>query len=279
MLGEASAVHYDRIIRSLLAASRSDHWPQIEALGVGGSYARRDATDEYSDLDLFLILKDDGLEPFIQRMSLFAAEGGNILLFRGPVYVEGYGHSFTVLYEPLLTVQYNLNSRSGITRGPTRKHTKVLYDKMGFYGSFTDSQRKAEADLTAVFVASTSFFWLRALNVWRDLARGHIWLAIHHLTDVRRQLFVLARVQLQQPPLDFYTVEKGIEQDLGVDLCAGFAEGIPTYSAASVRQCLLYCIQWYSSHAPQVATALGVRYPSEAAERISQVISCSDTGI
>ncbi len=264
------------ILFRVLQLAASQEW-HIAAVGLGGSQARKDNLDEYSDLDLFLLSEDSHLTSLIRRMPELARHCGEVLIFRGPIYIEHYGYSFTVLYDsasdPIKVVQFNLNSMGGILPGPNRKHTRILYDPSGFYKAFTDSQMNLIADPSELFTTSTSFFWLRVINVWRDLLRYDLWLAIHHLADVRRQLFVLLRLMRSTPPLDYYLVEKHMEGDIGEDTCSVFAETLPAYNASSIRYCLRFCIEWFSRNAPLYAKQIGKIYPAEVAQKIYRMIS------
>lgn len=246
--------------------------PGIEAFGIGGSFGNQSSADDYSDIDLFLLVSDSFLSATSKSIDSFIGLFGNYLLSRGPIFVANYGYSISVLYEPLMCCQFNLNSRRTLTRGPIRKHTKVLDDATGFYTQFTEQEANATVDKRAIFTSSCSFFWFRVINVCRDLARGHHWFALRHLGDVQQQLFILLRLKYSKEPADFAFAEKNLEQDIGLDICGSLAPILAGYDAKSIRAALKSCVDWYSKEAPAYAATINAVYPNEAASRIIETI-------
>jgi len=244
----------------------------VEAFGVGGSHGKNGSADRYSDVDLFILIKESEADKFINSFFEFTTLFGTPLLFRGPVYVPNYGYSFSVLYEPFICCQFNVNTRATLTPGPIRKYTRILFDEDGFYKSFTKTQSKESFDLGTVFQTSCSFFWLRVINVWRDLGRGQLWFAIRHMADVRQQLFVLERLKTGDIPADFFFVERNLEKDLGEDVCLSLAAALPTYGKGSITESLIFSVRRYTEEAPAVAQDLGVKYPHDADALISKLV-------
>lgn len=247
--------------------------PEIEAFGVGGSLGKGESADKYSDIDFFILVNEADASKFMEAFYDFAALFGKPLLYRGPVHVPNYGYSFTVLYEPLIFCQFNVNSRHSLTPGPIRKYTRIIFDENGYYTDFTKTQSEERFNLATIFQSSCSLFWFRAVNVWRDVSRGQYWYAIRHMYDVRQQLFVLMRLKLNKHPADFNRfVEKNLEEDLGDDLCLSLAPALPHYEKDSISKALVFSVQRYKEEAPRLAQALGVDYPAAAADLISELV-------
>lgn len=247
--------------------------PGIEAFGVGGSFGKQASADRYSDVDLFLLVNDSFLSGIFESIESFISLFGKHVLSRGPIFVANYGYSISVLYEPFVCCQFNINSRQTLTRGPIRKHTTVLSDATGFYTEFTKQEADAHFDSQMIFQTSCSLFWFRVINVWRDLARGQHWFAIRHLGDVRQQLFILLRLKHSKEPADFVFVEKNLEQEMGQEVCSSLTLTVPSYSADSINAALKFCVEWYNREALAYAATINALYPTEAANRIIKTIN------
>lgn len=247
--------------------------PEIEAYGLGGSFGEQQRADRYSDIDFFLLVTDAEAEKFMRSFQEFATLFGRPLLYRGPIFIPNYGYSFSVLYDPFICCQFNVNSRCSLTAGPIRKYTRVLFDETGYYSDFTTTQLNQSFDLTEIFQASCSLFWFRVINVWRDLSRGQYWYAIQHMYDIRRQLFILLRLKLNKHPAEFdRLVEKNLEEDLGEDVCVSLAAALPQYDRESISKALIFSAQKHKEEGPLLAESFGVGYPQSAADLISEFI-------
>jgi hypothetical protein len=97
-------------------------------------------------------------------------------------------------------------------------------------------------------------------------------MAIRHLSDARQQLLTFARLAAGRDPIDYYLVEKRIEEHLGVSVGSEFAAALPRYDADSIRQCLTFAVTWVNNHAPGLAIRIGADYPQEAAANVSQLV-------
>ena len=269
---EANVVDAPRFIQRFVQVMADVRPAGIEAFGIGGSFGNQDSADVYSDLDFFLLVHDSFLRRLSKSSDDFIRLFGDYLLSRGPVFVPNYGYSVSVLYRPFLCCQFNFNTRRTLTRGPIRKHTRILHDPIGFYTDFTQSQRDATFDSRDIFLTSCSLFWFRVINVWRDLERGHHWFAIRHLVDVQRQMLILLRLKCSKDPADFFFAEKNLENDLGSDVCEAFAPMLAGYSAESISNALRFCVGWYSDEASSYAATHDVIYPSAAANQIVKII-------
>ncbi len=221
---------------------------EVEAIVIGGSVGRWEM-DIFSDVDLFILVSDCNISDFLHlKMRTLASLLGRVLLFRGPVFKEVFGYSFTVLYDTFLTCQFNVNSRSTLTASPMcgLEH-RVLFDKTGYCTDFLRNVKGLEVDEQTIFLESFSFFWLRARGIWKDIKRNDLWLAIRHLSDLRDQMFILERLLRRTPPpgLNFQLPSKRIEKDLGQEISCLFRQTLCDYSRESIRDAFLFCIRWF----------------------------------
>ncbi len=231
---------------------QSGGFKEIETIVAGGSVGRREH-DNLSDLDLFLLIRDcDSTEFLRTKMRDVAGFFGKVLLYRGPVFAEDFGYSFTVLYEGLFICQFNVNDRTTLNPNPMRGLSSlVLFDRTGYYTDFMRSCIGLEVDEKKVFITAFSFFWLRSICLWKDMKRGQLWLAISHLSDLRDQMFVLRRLTTKQTPpgLNYHIPSKALEKDLGQKDAAIFAQSLCTYSQQSIVDAFLFCIRWFLDEA------------------------------
>lgn len=210
----------------------------VEAIIVGGSVGRSEQ-DPLSDLDFFLLLTYSEGRDFVTRtMARVANRIGTVLLFRGPVFVDGFGFSFTALYDTLLVCQFNVNTRSTLPRSPMQGLPYITcFDRTGYYTTLLQSvDTGAAISERDIFLRTFTFFWLRSMNVWRSLMRGELWLAIRYSHDMRDQLFLVERlVRRRWPPgLQFQLPSKSFESDMGIDMACSLANTLPTYSRESI---------------------------------------------
>jgi hypothetical protein len=251
---------------------------QLEAIGVGGSYGQYSEPDEYSDVDLFLLLVEFDALRDGPRIRQFFASQGEVILARGPIWVDGYGFSFSFLYRPFLICQANINTRQSLSAGPERKYTEILFDRTGFLSDFTNSQANVETDYILLFESSSSLFWFRALNVWRDSKRGQLWLALRHLEEARRQLLTLIRLIRQCPARDFRVPERKLEQEVDVLALRPVHNLVARYDRQSIMNALQLAVKLHQEWGRKYADEIGVTYPYKAAESVEALIMNEDRG-
>lgn len=239
---------HERLLSKLFEAANSAQFLEIEALMIGGSVGRGD-TDRYSDIDLFLLVDNDALQRFLAtRLKEFAGQLGEIVLFRGPIFVEGFGHSFTILFRSQLLCQFNVNSHNTLIPNPmNNQEFLMIYDRTGYYTDFLQSEEPVEVDEREIFDRSFSFFWLRALSTRKEIERNNLWLAIRHLADLRNQMFVLERLNSKNPPpgLNFGIPSKAAEKELSRKFNTYMEGTLCDYSNTSVARALIKCVKWY----------------------------------
>ncbi|MEN6583356.1 MAG: hypothetical protein ABFD54_12975 [Armatimonadota bacterium] len=222
--------------------------------------------DRYSDLDLFALASSCDLHAFL-RLGVrdIMSQLGEILMFRGPVLVDGYGYSFTVLFSPSFVCQLNINTRDTLIPTPMQVDDHVLWDHTGFYTSFLMANQDLSVDNHEVFMSAYTYFWLRSLATCKDIQRGHLWLAIRHLSDVRDQLLIANRLLRHSPPpgLDFRLPSKKFETDLGTELAGSLGDTLPRYDADSIIDSLLFCIDRFLQDTEIYASAAGIDFEKE----------------
>jgi predicted nucleotidyltransferase len=226
------------ILSTLRRLSDQPEFENLDALMVGGSVGRGEA-NESSDLDLFVLVSPPDLQRFLETTSkALLLKLGDIMLQRGPVWVDNFGYSFTALYESGRVVQLNVNSCETLTSGPMRnqKHL-MLFDKSGCYSSYLASPSHNHASSSSQIAhEAATFCMLRLIFVATDLEKRELWQAIRHLQEARDQLLLVIRVVCDclPPWIDIKQPAKKIEQHMETLIPAELCTTLPQYSATSL---------------------------------------------
>jgi len=233
----------DGILSHLQALEASPDFADVEALMVGGSVGRGEATAN-SDLDLFMFVQSSRLQHALHATAkTLLSTIGKVVLLRGPIWVEGFGYSFTALYEKGNIIQMNVNCINTLTPDPMRNQRHLmLFDKNGSYAACLASLNSHNSPPTVPPLdQAATFCALRLTFVANELAKGELWLAIRHLQDAREQLFVILRVLSGALPpwLNMNQPAKKIEEQLGSMLPADLASTLPRYSQVSIANAAL----------------------------------------
>lgn len=237
----------DNFIDSLLQTVTATSQWSIEALALGGSHGRQQV-DTYSDIDVFVQTSASNLPAFLSdTMTDFIRSVASPLMIHGPVFVTGYGYSYTVLYRSYPICQYNVNNWD--TLAPNAMcglPARILYDSTGRYTEFRRSCQNIGIDTVKVIKDAQTWFWLRCLFVWKDIRRGDMWLAVRHIGELRTQLCLLERATRNRFPasLDLRVPEKSLERDLGTEWCSTLAPTITSETPQDLARCLSFCLDW-----------------------------------
>jgi predicted nucleotidyltransferase len=170
---------------------------RVEAAFLGGSLAAGRA-DEHSDLDLYVVAREDACVELVDRRQEFVAAWGD------PVFVdvtrdfEGLGFDMLhfVLADGLsgeVAIAHAGNLRR-IHGGPHR----VLVDKAGVLeGVEFPLASPSRDERRAAGRRALSWFWLHMLGLTKALARDRLWVAQWQLNQLRRCLWrLLAAAEL-----------------------------------------------------------------------------------
>jgi hypothetical protein len=237
----------------------------VDALVVGGSVGRGSAKAD-SDLDMFLLIEQRDLANFLSvGMYRFAELGGDVSLFRGPVFVDGFGYSFTALYDLSFICQFNVNTRQMLKPNPMwNPDSVILFDKSGYYSSLLH-QEPVSVDSRILFQQTFTFFWLRAITAATYVKRGNLWATVSLLHDLRAQMMILYRLMKQLPPPGAnyrFPAKRWEDQTSKEDTC--FLESsLCRYDAGSVRSALLFCSNWFLQASSEYIVREGIEFGRE----------------
>jgi predicted nucleotidyltransferase len=221
-------------------------YPEIEAAYVGGSVGRG-SKDVYSDLDVFILVNSELLDDFLSKtVRKLADQLGRVVLFRGPVFVNNFGYSFSILFENSIILQFNINSRETLV--PNYMYSQehfMLFDRNGYYTRHIKNNTEM-LNPTEVFWEAFTFFWFRSLNINNELKRGNLWTAICYMCNVRDQIVIMERAQKKNLnyKLNMNTPTKGINKELSASFNAFLSSTDCECHYQSIAIALSNCIDW-----------------------------------
>jgi predicted nucleotidyltransferase len=232
---------------------------RVVAAFLGGSYAR-DAADEYSDLDLYLITADEAYEDFYAGREAFMRRLGE------PVFMEDFGIPNIVFYVFADGTEGELGlGREGefthIHSGPY----KVLLDKKNiltgavFLGHEPDPAGQTEQLRRLVY-----WFWHELSHCITALGRHQLWWAHGQLDELRHYCVKLTR--FRNNFFDSEASEEGyfkVEHVLPVEQLAPLQATFCPMEQGAILQSVLVIVQYYRGLATHLAQVHGIPYPKK----------------
>jgi hypothetical protein len=250
-----SLPHHQATLDRFLAACHTD--PHILAATLYGSHARG-AADEWSDLDIGVVIADDAYDDFLAGGEAFLRQLGE------PLFVEDFdipGIAFFILIdgtEGELSIDRagDLTAPFGLWR-PLLDKTGVLAGAKPRPQPDPDAQRET---LRRQIV----WFWHDLSHCITALARGALWWAAGQLEVLRRTAVILARLRHEFNDEDaaddpYFKVDKALPDEALAPLRATF---VPLEREALFKA-VHTVIDFYRELAIPLAEERGLRYPAE----------------
>jgi hypothetical protein len=246
MSGEAALAGLHAVVERFQAACARD--PRVVAAFLGGSLAAANA-DEHSDLDLYVVAREEDCAALVEARVEFVAGFGEPAFVGVTRDFEGLG--FDMLHfvlasgacgEVAITHAGSFRSSHG---GPHR----VLVDKAGVLSGveFPRASRTPE-QARAATERALSWFWLHLIGLQKALARERPWVAHHQLERLRSCLLeILAAAAL--PAADARAHERALAQSV---------VGLEPDAALRAGRRL---VEIYGAVAPRAAARLGATVP------------------
>lgn len=238
-----------------VSACRADS--RILAARLYGSHARG-AADEWSDLDIAVVIVDDAYDEFIAGREAFVRQLGR------PLFIEDFDNDGIVFFmladgaEGELSIDRESNSIE--PRGMWR----ALVDKTGV---LSRAQPRSEADLAEqveTLRRQIMWFWHDLSHFTTAMGRGQWWWAAGQLEVLRRICLNLARLRHDFSDTEvgddpFFKVDKALPAEALAPLQRTFAPMERAAMLAAVR----LIIDYYRELASTLAEEHGIRYPVE----------------
>jgi hypothetical protein len=247
--------NHQKTLNRFLSACHAD--PRVLAATLYGSHARG-AADEWSDLDIGVIVADNAYDDFIAGREAFLRQMGE------PLFVEDFdipGIAFFILADGT-EGELSIDRASDFTApfGPWRP----LLDKTGVLaGAKPRSQPDPDVQCETLRRQIT-WFWHDLSHCITALGRGQLWWAAGQLEILRRTGVSLARLRHDFNDEDaaddpYFKVDKGLPDAALAPLRATF---VPLERAA-LFAATHAVIDFYRELAIPLAEEHGLRYPAE----------------
>ncbi|MEE9615658.1 MAG: aminoglycoside 6-adenylyltransferase [Anaerolineae bacterium] len=165
--------------------------PRIVAAFVGGSLATGTA-DEYSDIDVYLIVADEAYASFFADRAAFMRQLGD------PVFLEDFdGFGFDMV---LFIFEDGIKGELALAKASSFLHIhggayRVLVDETGLLKGVTfPIERVPVEEQRQNLIEHLKFFWRGFLVMSQALGRGNLLSAATYLEGVRRRLVSVCRL-------------------------------------------------------------------------------------
>jgi predicted nucleotidyltransferase len=241
------------VSRFVEACSADD---RIVAAFIYGSRARGEA-DEYSDLDLCVITRDEAFENVKAEREVFVFQLGE------PVFIEDFGHDRIMFFILADGTECELVfGREGALEELDVGTFVTLVDKRGILDGAEFPLPQPDPDERREQLRQVlNWFWHDLSHFMAALGRGELWWAYGQLEALRRYCVNLLRIEHGVEAQDeaYEKLEKAVP---GSKLAALQPTFCPMERDAMLRAAL-DIVSFFRAQAPQVAGVYGCEYPAE----------------
>ncbi len=172
------------LLERAVARFRDDD--RVPGLVLGGSFALGGA-DFYSDVDLYMIVRDEVFDPvFAERDAAAQAIGSSLFRFTVEP-VPGGSRDYIVTYPGPVKLDLMYHRESELEPGPKWENRLVLKDDFGSLDAVVSRSTGYEPDrLTLEVLAELDQkFWTWCWYVFGKIVRGELWEALDGMHTIR----------------------------------------------------------------------------------------------
>jgi predicted nucleotidyltransferase len=243
------------VVSRFVEACSSDD--RIVAAFLCGSRARGEA-DQYSDLDLGVITRDDALESLVAERAAFVGQLGQ------PVFIEDFGHdriAFFILADG--TECEVVFGREGALEELDVGPFVTLVDKRGILdgAQLFPLPRPDPEERREQLRQILNWFWHDLSHLMAALGRGELWWACGQLEALRRYCVNLLRIEHGDEAQE-EAYEK-LEKAVPVSKLAALQPTFCPMERDAMLKAAVDIVSFFREHAPRVAGAYGSEYPAE----------------
>jgi len=248
-------------VNRFVEACKSDE--SILAALLVGSYVKGRA-DEHSDLDLYLITRDEAHDDFISRRESF------VRLLGEPLFMEDFDLPGIVflIFPDGAEVEISYVTESQASKVFSEPY-KVLLDKKNFTAGVISRKHEANQDGQREKLRRLIYwFWHELSHFITAMGRGHLWWAHGQLGALRLYCMNLARLRNNFSDAD--VGEEGyfkIEDALPIEQLSSLQTTFPPLEQSAMLQAALVIVDFYKELAPLLAQTHGIPYP-DGLERV-----------
>jgi hypothetical protein len=254
-------------INSFVRACQGD--VRVVAAFLGGSHVAG-TDDEYSDLDLYLVVGDEDYDAFFAGRRAFLGHIGD------PVFLEdfsGFGFDMVVfIFSGGVEGELALGRASGFDHIHGGSF-EVLVDKEGILeGKVFPSHEPTEEEQKTTLQWLIYWFWRDLSEISRALARSRLWTAYGLLEGLRLKCVNLARLKHHFSSAWVVGYEKLEQAADEQDLEALRATFCPLEREAML-EAVGHLVGFYLRTAPLLATQQRIAYPADLAEVVTEKLA------
>jgi hypothetical protein len=244
--------------RTLDAAARAGMKdPQILGMLLGGSFASGEA-DEYSDLDMQLVVEDGQVEQLVPKLRTMADQAGPVVAAFTAEHV-GLPHMLIVLYEDLVHADFEPLEISRVGSRNAGMSTHVLWERDPAVSASLGVEDVQE-DRAAALGWLESRIWTWSWYVQTKILRGELYEALGGLQEIRDSvLFRLLAMHRDERPSSARRAEGRVGP-----WRHQFAATIPALAQASAMDALKSSIRLYLDLADPLQKQFGI-HPADRA--------------
>ena len=177
--------------RRLLERAVARFWDddRVSSLVLGGSLARGDA-DFYSDVDLYVISRDEAFDAVFAERDLVAEAIGRPLLRFAVDPIPGGSRDFIVTYPGPVKLDLMYYRESEVKPEPKWTATTVLKDGSGALAAVVSRSAVSGPDLPVPAVELEQRFWTLCWYVYGKISRGELWEALDGVHAIRGKILL-----------------------------------------------------------------------------------------
>jgi hypothetical protein len=243
---------------------------RVPGLFISGSIVSG-TMDEYSDIDLDVIVRDDEFESvFSERDRAVESIGRPLARFIAdhlPIRVD----MFIVLYEGPVKLDLDYIRASVLEPNWRWSRRHILKDTDGFLDDIVSRSKGLEAPSLSKerILNLDEKFWTWCWYVFGKIQRGELWEALDGIHGIR----TLAILSFFYSVVDLYNEGyRRLERKIPPDLVGNFRETIPQMTEASLFSALQSMISLYVELRGRVSEAQGIEFDTEKQTYVLEAI-------
>jgi len=175
-------------------------WPDVRAVGLGGSLSRGPAP-AFTDVDLFILIREKTLRSVQTQLHAAVIERWPVVAYVNRGAVDSMGHMQQFVFDDLTMLDTALLAAEESERFEFQRRTKVLFERDGAMsdilrtaGDFADIDEKQRL---ALLQHHHELFCVFAVVLAKSIRKRERWLAVHHLDRLRNCFFTIARLSMR----------------------------------------------------------------------------------
>lgn len=247
---------------------------RVLAAWLEGSIARGE-DDDFSDIDLWISVKDKQFSSFIEEREQFAAKLGTVVSVLYPKTLDQPDEidSFKILledYPTSLSVDVDVQKESRklrFTKDSSAEELYELFDRGGVIKFKPFNPQEVEEYVQELFEDTITRFWHMLPKIMVLLERNDLLEATDHYLDRLTDLVTLYRIMYSPEKADWGF--KDIEYDLEEDVVKKIYSLYPNSKVKSMRKLTQKLARVFHKQSKVLSKRLRIELPKELTELVS----------